>query len=144
MPAITPHDGPVAVTGCSGFTGGHMVRELAIHGYDVRACIRDANSWRGKDCVQYLERLPGVTIADGCDLFTAGSYNDAFRGCAGVFHVAAVLGNSADGKSQPLGSGDVSTDVYNGGIAGTQNVIDAVNASGSANNQKGKGWSCRT
>ena len=131
MPAITPQDGPVAVTGCSGFTGGHMVRELAIHGYDVRACIRDANSWRGKDCVQYLSRLPNVTIVDGCDLFTAGSYDDAFKGCGGVFHVAAVLGNSADGKSQPLGSGDVSTDVYNGGIAGTQNVIDAVNASGS-------------
>ena len=131
MPAISPQDGPVAVTGCSGFTGGHMVRELVIHGYDVRACIRDANSWRGKDCVDYLNGLPRVEIVDGCDLFTPGSYDDAFKGCAGVFHVAAVLGNSADGKSQPLGSGDVSQDVYDGGMVGTQNVIDAINASGS-------------
>ena len=131
MTAISPHDGPVAVTGCSGFTGGHMVRELAIHGYRVHACLRDASSWRGKDAVQYLERLPNVEIRDGCDLFTPGAYDAVFKGCAAVFHVAAVLGNSADGKSQPLGSGDVSRDVYDGGMVGTKNVVDAVNASGS-------------
>ena len=131
MTAITPRDGPVAVTGCSGFTGGHMVRELIVQGYQVRACLRNAKSWRGRDCVQYLSRLPNVDIADGCDLFVPGSYDRAFAGCAGVFHVAAVLGNSADGKSQPLGSGNVATDVYEGGMAGTRNVIDAVNRSGS-------------
>ncbi|MYD43649.1 MAG: NAD-dependent epimerase/dehydratase family protein [Gammaproteobacteria bacterium] len=127
MPAINQTSGPVAVTGCSGFTGGHMVRELAIQGYQVRACIRDANSWRGKDAVQYLMNLPNVEIVAGCDLFIEGSYDQAFDGCAGVFHVAAVLGNSADGKSQPLGSGDVSQDIYNGGIRGTQNIVDAIN-----------------
>ena len=131
MTAISPHDGPVAVTGCSGFTGGHMVRELVLHGYQVRACLRDADSWRGRDCVQYLSRLANVDIVDGCDLFVPGSYDEAFAGCSGVFHVAAVLGNSADGKSQPLGSGNVATDVYEGGMAGTRNVIDAVNRSGS-------------
>ena len=131
MTAISPHDGPVAVSGCSGFTGGHMVRELVIHGYQVRACLRDADSWRGRDCVAYLSRLPDVEIVDGCDLFVPGSYDEAFAGCSAVFHVAAVLGNSADGKSQPLGSGDVATDVYEGGLAGTQNVIDAINRSGS-------------
>ena len=131
MPAISPLDGPVAVTGCSGFAGGHVVRELALHGYQVRACIRDSQSWRGQDAAQYLRQLPNVALLDGCDLFTPGSYHDAFAGCAGVFHVAAVLGNSADGKSQPKGSGDVSQDVYDGGMVGTQNVIDAVNASGS-------------
>ena len=131
MSAISAKEGPVAVTGCSGFTGAHMVRELVHHGYRVRACIRDVNSWRGKDAVNYLSGLPRVEIIDGCDLFTPGSYDDAFSGCVGVFHVAAVLGNSADGKSQPLGSGDVSTDVYEGGTVGTQNVIDSINASGS-------------
>ena len=131
MAAVSPHDGPVAVTGCSGFTGGHMVRELAIHGYEVRACVRDANSWRGKSAAQYLQRLSNVTLVDGCDLFTPGSYDDAFKGCSAIFHVAAVLGNSADGKSQPRGSGDVSRDVYEGGLAGTRNVVGSVNASGS-------------
>ena len=131
MPAISPLDGPVAVTGCSGNTGGHMVRELVVQGYEVRACIRDANSWRGQDCVDYLSRLPHVEVIHGCDLFKAGSYDAAFQGCTAVFHTAAVLGNSADGKSQPLGSGDRSMDVFNGGVIGTQNVIDAINASGS-------------
>ena len=131
MTAISPADGPVAVTGCSGFTGGHLVRELVMQGYRVRACLRDVNSWRGADAVAYLERLPDVEVVDGCDLFVAGSYHAAFEGCAGVFHAAAVLGNSADGKSQPLGSGDVARDVYDGGMAGTRNVIDAVEASGS-------------
>ena len=131
MSEISPLDGPVAVTGCSGNTGGHMVRELVVQGYEVRACIRHANSWRGQDCVDYLNRLPRVEIIDACDLFTPGSYHAAFQGCTAVFHTAAVLGNSADGKSHPLGSGNVSTDVYDGGIVGTQNVIDAINASGS-------------
>ena len=131
MPAISPLHGPVAVTGCSGFTGGHMVRELVLQGYEVRACIRDANSWRGKDCVDYLNRLPRVEIVDGCDLFTPGSYHAAFEGCTAVFHTAAVLGNSANLESQPLGSGDTSMDVFNGGVIGTQNIIDAINASGS-------------
>lgn len=131
MSAIAPTQGPVAVTGVSGFTGGHMVRELVHHGYHVRACLRDAGSWRGQDAIQFLERLPNVEIIDGCDLFEPGTYDAAFAGCVGVFHVAAVLGNSADGQSQPKGTGDVSTDVYEGGITGTQNVIDAVNASGS-------------
>lgn len=129
MAAISPSDGPVAVTGCSGFTGGHMVRELALHGYTVRACIRDVSSWRGEDAVQYLNTLPNVEIINGCDLFTPGSYDAAFEGCTAVFQLAAVLGNSADGKSQPLGTGDRATDVYNGGIIGTQNVIDSVNKS---------------
>ena len=131
MTAISCKDGPVAVTGCSGFTGGHLVRELVTHGYDVRACLRDSGSWRGQDCIRYLEGLPNVEIFDGCDLFLPGSYNDAFKDCSGVFHAAAVLGNSADGKSQPRGSGEVQEDVYEGGLSGTQNVIDAVNASGS-------------
>ena len=39
--------------------------------------------------------------------------------------------DSTDGKSQPKGSGDTQDDVYNGGMVGTKNVIDAVNASGS-------------
>ena len=131
MPAMNQSLGPIAVTGCSGFTGGHMVREMAIHGYQVRACIRDANSWRGQDAVNYLSSLPNVEVVDGCDLFIEGSYDDAFDGCSAVFHVAAVLGNSADGKSQPLGSGDVPTDIYDGGLKGTQNVIDSISRASS-------------
>ena len=43
--------------------------------------------------------------------------------------VAAVLGNSKE--NQPTASGNVDEDTYNGGVVGTQNIIDAVNRSGS-------------
>ena len=132
MPAISAADGPVAVTGCSRLhrrTPGPRTRpSTAIASAPVSAMPA---SWRGRDAVAYLERLPNVEIVDGCDLFVPGSYDAAFAGCSAVFHTAAVLGNSADGKSQPLGSGDVAQDVYDGGMVGTHNVVDAVNASGS-------------
>ena len=131
MAAISPKEGPVAVTGASGLMGGHMVRELVLYGYRVRACIRDATSWRGQSSIEYLNRLLNVEVIGGCDLFTPGSYDTVFKGCSAVFHTAAVVGSSADGNSQPLGGGDTSQDVYNGGMAGTQNVVDAINSSGS-------------
>ena len=62
-------------------------------------------------------------------MFVPGSYDAAFAGCVGVFHVAAVLGNSTN--NQPNASGDGGRDTYDGGITGTQNVIDAINKSGS-------------
>ena len=127
---MTAADGVVAVTGASGFTGGHMVRELVHHGYKVRACLRDSASWRGQDAVRYLSRLPGVEIVSGCDLFVPGSFDAAFQGCVGVFHVAAVLGNSAKPGSQPNASGDTGQDTYDGGLVGTQNVLGAINKSG--------------
>lgn len=44
MPAISgPADGPVVVTGASGFIGSHLVKNLVSAGYNVRACVRDAN-----------------------------------------------------------------------------------------------------
>jgi nucleoside-diphosphate-sugar epimerase len=60
-----------------------------------------------------------------------GSFDAAFAGCVGVFHVAAVLGNSASEGAQPNASGDRGKDTYEGGLTGTRNVIDAINKSGS-------------
>ena len=84
----SPADGPVAVTGVSGFTGGWMVKELVENGYNVRACLRDQGSWRGENATEYLESLgDSVTVFDGCDLFVPGSFDAAFKGCSAVFHV---------------------------------------------------------
>lgn len=41
LTAIPPADGPVAVTGASGYIGSWTVRDLLEHGYGVRACVRD-------------------------------------------------------------------------------------------------------
>ena len=96
--------------------------------YTVRACLRDGGSWRGENAIAFLTGLgPAVEIVEGCDLFVEGSYDAAFEGVTAVFHVAAVLGNSSN--NQPLGAGNVDDDTYNGGVAGTRNVLGSVEKS---------------
>ena len=57
MPPITgPADGPVAVTGASGYIGSHVVKNLVEHGYTVRATVRDASR---EDKTSYLLALNG-------------------------------------------------------------------------------------
>ena len=94
----------------------------------MRACLRDGGSWRGENAIAFLTGLgPAVEIVQGCDLFVEGSYDAAFEGVTAVFHVAAVLGNSSN--NQPLGAGNVDDDTYNGGVAGTRNVLGSVEKS---------------
>jgi nucleoside-diphosphate-sugar epimerase len=90
-----PADGPVAVTGASGFIGSHVTKNLVEAGYTVHACLRDASR---EDKTSYLKAMdetgPGSIKFFSCDLMQAkeGSYDEAFAGCAAVFHVAADLG----------------------------------------------------
>ena len=40
--AVSPADGPIVVTGASGYIGAWIVRDCVEQGYTVRACVRDA------------------------------------------------------------------------------------------------------
>jgi nucleoside-diphosphate-sugar epimerase len=128
MPAISgPGAGPVAVTGASGYIGAHVLKNLVEHGYQVRACVRDSSL---TEKMAYLlaidEKGPGSIELFSCDLMKAaeGAYDEAFNGCAAVFHVAADIGtNKATGWPAP----EV---MYEGLLNATAGVLESCKKSG--------------
>ena len=44
MSEIDKKNGPVAVTGASGYIGSRIVEDLLGQGYEVHACVRDSNT----------------------------------------------------------------------------------------------------
>ena len=92
--AVTAADGPIAVTGSSGYIGSWLVQDLAEQGYTVRACVRDMTQTDKVDHLLAMNDadLPGqVELASG-DLFNPGSYDDAFKDCSAVLHAGATVG----------------------------------------------------
>ncbi|SVC32249.1 uncharacterized protein METZ01_LOCUS285103, partial [marine metagenome] len=49
MAGISKADGPVAVTGSSGYIGSRIVEDLMEQGYEVNACVRDSSNARKVD-----------------------------------------------------------------------------------------------
>lgn len=123
-----PNDGPVAVTGASGYIGSHVVKNLVEHGYAVRATVRDASR---EDKVSHLKAMndagPGSVEIVSRDLFqaTEGVYDDVFAGCAAVFHVAADLGSDPSyGATDPQR-------VFDGCMTSTRGILESVEKAGS-------------
>ena len=92
--AVSPVDGPVAVTGASGYIGSWCVYDLMESGYNVRACVRDKNKPEKCDHLTALNDDPtlrgSVELFEG-DLFKAGSYDDAFSDCSAVLHTLSLI-----------------------------------------------------
>jgi nucleoside-diphosphate-sugar epimerase len=99
MPHLSgPHQGPVAVTGASGYIGSQVVKYLLEDGYTVHGCVRDAGRTDKTAHLLAMEAdAPRRLRIFSADLLKAreGAYDEAFAGCAGVFHVAADLGSDA-------------------------------------------------
>ncbi|MDP7640405.1 MAG: NAD-dependent epimerase/dehydratase family protein [Candidatus Hydrogenedentes bacterium] len=123
MPPISgPADGPVAVTGSSGYIGSHVVKNLVQAGYTVRACVRDASR---EEKTSYLLAMNGQGEGSvdvfSCDLYKAyeGAYDDVFAGCPAVFHVAADLGTDPTyGRPDPQRT-------YDGCMTTTKGILDS-------------------
>ena len=117
---ISPSDGPIAVTGASGYIGSWIVKDCLEQGYTVHACVRDKNRAEKIDHLQKLgQEEAGKLVLFEADLFKRGSYDDAFDGCCAVIHAGATVGYN---KETPQ-------EVYDGCFTENDHVIDSVKKS---------------
>ncbi|GFP86375.1 dihydroflavonol-4-reductase [Phtheirospermum japonicum] len=109
------------VTGATGYIGSWLVKSLLQRGYRVHATLRNPEKashlferWHGRDSRLSLFRA---------DLQEDGSFDDAVRGCDGVFHVAASMELGVPAV-QDLDS-YIKTELTDPAIRGTLNVLKA-------------------
>lgn len=81
----------VLVTGAAGFIGSHLVEALAARGDEVRAFVR----YNSAGATGFLSELPAelrgrVRVVAG-DVRDSEAVDAAVRGCAAVFHLAALI-----------------------------------------------------
>lgn len=106
------HDQPVLVTGGAGFIGSHLVRGLLAAGAKVR--VLDNFSHGKKANLIEIDPQIDLRVGDITDLATC---REATRGCAVVFHLAA-LGSVPRSVEEPI--------LYNQvNIGGTLNILEA-------------------
>jgi NADH dehydrogenase len=76
-------DGPILVTGASGFVGRRVVAHLRETGQRVRALVRPTSSRR-------MEDADALDIAEG-DVRSAEAVTAAARGCGACIHLVGIL-----------------------------------------------------
>ena len=81
----------VAITGATGFTGGHTLKELVASGHEPVAFVRSRSKL---DAVIKLHKLPTIEYVEG-DITSRESLRPLLKGCDAVIHTAAV---AATGK----------------------------------------------
>ena len=123
MTSVKAEEGPVAVTGASGYVGAHTVAVLLRRGYQVRACVTDMYI---PDKNEHLLSMNDQGLEGSVELFSANlleevSYDDVFNDATAVLHLGT-----------PMGYGNVNNpqEVYDGAIQGTNNVLDSIKKAG--------------
>jgi nucleoside-diphosphate-sugar epimerase len=120
--AVSPADGPVAVTGASGYIGSWIVHDLMAQGYRVHACVRDTQKPEKVDHLLAMNdtELRGHVALFAGDLFNPGSYDEAFNGCCAVIHAGATVGYNRETPQE----------VYDGCFTEVQHVVDSAKKAG--------------
>ncbi|MBU2549627.1 MAG: NAD-dependent epimerase/dehydratase family protein [Proteobacteria bacterium] len=119
---VSPADGPVAVTGASGYIGSWIVHDLMKQGYRVRACVRDTSKSEKVDHLLALNHtvLRGQVELFAADLFERGSYDGPFTDCCAVIHTGATVGYHNEPPQQ----------VYDACFTEVRHVVESVKKAG--------------
>ncbi|KAL2327957.1 hypothetical protein Fmac_021384 [Flemingia macrophylla] len=106
------------VTGSTGYIGSWLVEALLERGCTVHATVRDPakslhllSLWKGGDQLRFFQ----------ADLNEEGSFDEAVKGCVGVFHVAASMEFNVTEKQN--NEAFVQANIINPAIKGTINVL---------------------
>jgi len=109
----------VAITGAKDYVATEIVAQLLEKGYTVHATVR---SLKEEAKYAHLKALKGGHLRlFEADLLVPGSYDVAFKGVDGVFHVATALG---------MGAKDPQKEVVDPAVLGTLNVLKSVEKNG--------------
>ena len=101
----------IAVTGANGYIGSHVVKQLLLRGYRVRAIVRDPSNNAKVSHLKSLSPQDHLELAKG-DL-NEEDYKRAFAGCSAVLHVASPYIYSAE---------DPDRDIVQPAVAGTRHL----------------------
>ena len=79
------------LTGSDGFIGSHLVEELVINGYEVKAFVyyNSFNTWGWLDTLP-LSVMEHVEVFSG-DIRDPYGVKEAMKECKTIFHLAALI-----------------------------------------------------
>ncbi|MFB6317905.1 NAD-dependent epimerase/dehydratase family protein [Saccharicrinis sp. FJH54] len=107
---------PVLVTGATGYVAGWLVKRLLEVGLTVHAAVRNPSD---KSKLAHLDDLaknsPGKIKYFKSDLLEPGSYAEAMKGCAVVFHTASPFTSNVNDPQKQL---------IDPAVKGTVNVLE--------------------
>jgi nucleoside-diphosphate-sugar epimerase len=117
--SVQPADGPVLVTGATGYVAGWVVKYLLEAGITVHAAVRDPdNAAKIAHLVQMAEKSHGKIRFFKADLLDRGSHEEAMRGCRIVMHTASPFITKIS---------DPQRDLVDPALQGTRDILETAN-----------------